>query len=86
MAIDKKYYEFPECMHVLSVALHLEGVDPSTVIISMPHDSWFALWCSLDRKMRGLMTYDGRGGMPRSFRYMGMTFKSEINQPSSKAA
>ena len=84
--MDKKYTEFPECMHVLAVALHMEGVDPSTMTISMPYDSWFALWCSIDRKFRGFMTYDGRGLTPLSFKYMGVTFKSETNQPATKAA
>ena len=84
--MDKKYCEFPECMHVLAVALHMEGIDPNVVTISLPHEKWFALWCSLDRKMRGFMIYDGRGGMPMSFKYMGVTFKSETNQTAIKAA
>lgn len=68
-------FEFPNCMHQMSAALHMQRIDPASVTITMPREDWWRLWCVLDSKYRNLMTFDGRGAVPESFRYMGFTFK-----------
>lgn len=69
-------YEFPNCMHALNAGLHRLNIDPGTVEIVLPHDEWWRLWCALESRYRGLMSYEGRGLTPDSFRYMGFTFRA----------
>ena len=73
--MNTKYYEFPNCMHILSAAMHMQNVDPHKVTISLPREAWWALWCALERKFRNVMVFDGRGHQPDRFMYMGFTFK-----------
>ena len=69
---DINYYEFPNCMHAFSAALHIHNIE-----ISLPFDEWWRLWCVLESKFRGMMRFDGRsdtGKPPTSFQYMGIKF------------
>ena len=74
MTEELDYFSFPTCMHALSGALHRECIDPSKVEISLPWDQWWKLHCSLERKFRGLLRFQGLGEVPQSFRYMGFSF------------
>jgi len=74
---DINYYEFPNCMHAFSAALHMHNIDPGKVEISLPFDEWWRLWCVLESKFRGMMRFDGRSAdhtPPTSFQYMGIKF------------
>lgn len=79
-------YDFPECMHAMAAAMHMESIDPHGVTISLPRDEWWKLYCSLERRFRGLMAYDGRR-FPMAadeFRYMGFLFKvAQIPPPGA---
>lgn len=68
-------YRFPECMHALAAAMHIEGIDPSDMVIMLPKRKWWDLWIMLDTKYRSQITFDGRGLEPELFRYMGFTFR-----------
>lgn len=75
MAVERKF-EFPNCMHAFSAALHMQNIDPGTVVISMPREQWWALWRRLESQFRGVMTYDPRQKFPPDqFTYMGIRFR-----------
>ena len=63
-------------MHQFSAAMHMEFIDPSKIVISLPHEDWWKLGCSLERQYRGILVFDGRGHEPREFKYNGITFKA----------
>jgi hypothetical protein len=89
MATIINKFEFPECMHALSAAPHMEFIEPQKVVISMPFDDWWKLHNSLQRKFRDLMldqAYDGRGALRREFQYMGFTFRVQEPQVAKKVA
>ena len=65
---------FPDCMHGLAAAFHRQRIDPQCVTICLPFDEWWKLANSLESAHRGLLTYDGRGGLLDGFKYMGFTF------------
>jgi hypothetical protein len=67
-------FEFPTCMHRLAAGMHMQGIDPQEVTITLPHPKWWALYSALERKMQGFMPFDGRGMRPMEFRYMGFRF------------
>lgn len=54
----------------------MEFIDPSKIVISLPHEDWWKLGCSLERQYRGILVFDGRGHEPREFKYNGITFKA----------
>lgn len=68
-------YDFPNCMHVLSAAMHRHNINPESVEITLPKDEWWRLWSALEAKFSGIMMLDGRVLQPCEFRYMGFTFK-----------
>ncbi len=76
----KSEYTFPTCLHVLSAALSIENISPSSVTISLPFDAWWRLYGVLDRKFHGLVTpsFDGRDKNPVEFRYLGFKFVVEL--------
>lgn len=67
-------FDFPDCMHALAAAFHMQGIDPSDVTIRLPHDKWWDLYSALERRVRGFMLCDPRQPLPRGFRYMGFFF------------
>lgn len=75
MSEDIAKYEFPNLLHPLAAALHMNNIDPGQVVIQLPPVEWWKLYCLLERKFRGMMLFDGRGEVPMSFRYMGFTFE-----------
>ena len=83
MSADQKY-RFPDCMHALAAAMHIEGIDPHAMVISLPERQWWDLWCALDRKYHHLMTYSGRGLEPEQFQYMGFTFRPLADKAQSR--
>lgn len=63
-------------VHEFCAALHLEHCNPGEVEILLPHDQWWRLQCSIDRKFRGFMYYDGRRPFDVNyFIYLGLTFR-----------
>lgn len=75
-------FDFPNCMHAMSAALHRISINPDKVEITLPHDDWWRLWHRLEHVHRGMMTFDGRGKLADRFRYMGFTFKALPRQPT----
>jgi hypothetical protein len=73
-------FDFPECMHALGAAFHMRRIDPQSVTITLPRDKWWDLRCELQRKLEGLLRYDGRGALPDEFRYMGFRFIPDIDR------
>jgi hypothetical protein len=53
----------------------MERLDPRETIVLLPRDHWWRLYCSLERKYRGTMLFDGRQQLDQEFQYMGFTFK-----------
>lgn len=69
-------YDFPNCMHMLSAAMHRNNINPAAMTISLPREEWWKLACVLEQKFRGLLRYDGRDPlMLEQFEYMGFKFK-----------
>ena len=59
----------------LCAALHMEGVDPQEIEVCLPYSAWWKLWARLERQFPGVMRFDGRGAVPTSFKWMGVTYK-----------
>lgn len=80
--VEKDYgeYEFPMCMHKLAAAMHIQGIDPSSITIQIPFSDWWKLQCALERKMRGFMLYAGKGAIAEEFQYMGFRFTAKKGQ------
>lgn len=70
-------FEFPNCMHALAAACHMQGINPQDVTISLPRDQWWKLQCAIERQYAGFMTYDGRQKVLDSFQYMGFKFRPD---------
>lgn len=64
-----------EASHRLCAALHCEQIDPADIEIALPFDSWWRMQARLEQLHRGLMTFDGRGTAPETFKYMGVTYR-----------
>jgi hypothetical protein len=52
---------FADAVHLFCAALHYERIQPQSVVVTLPADDWFKLQQSIERHMRGFMTFDGRG-------------------------
>jgi hypothetical protein len=63
--------------HGLCTALHMEHVDPADIEIWLPFAAWWRMQCRLEQLHRGLISFDGRGRVPESFRYMGITYRAK---------
>lgn len=75
-AAPKNAERFRLAIHALCAALHSEHCDPGEVVILLPQDQWWRLWCSLDRLIGGFMKYDGRAETSiLEYHYMGITFR-----------
>jgi hypothetical protein len=84
--MDDKF-RFPDCMHALAAAFHMQHINPGDVTISLPHEKWWALLNTIDRKYSsGFVNFDGRGAPPTSFHYMGFEFKADVPKRQQKAA
>lgn len=88
MAKAEDKYKFPECLHPVSAALHMMGLDPSEMVIELPRDAWWQVRCELDRRYdRGLTRFDGRGMLSDDFACMGVRFRcrrSKLEQDLAK--
>jgi hypothetical protein len=63
-------------MHALAAAMHIQGIDPSTITITLPREEWWHLAMIIESRFKaGLCKFDGRGPPPGWFTYMGFTFK-----------
>jgi hypothetical protein len=77
-------FDFPNCMHAMSAGLHMCGINPQNVTISLPHPEWWRLYCALERKFGSLMQFDGRGEEPGQFQYMGFIFRAALTAEQRK--
>jgi hypothetical protein len=84
MPIDEKF-EFPRCMHVLAASMHMNGIDPSYVTITMPADKWWDLRCLIERHIPGFMHITHREDLVAEFRYMGFRFVPERKSQTEAA-
>lgn len=75
-------FNFPNCMHAMSAALHRASINPADVEIILPRDDWWRLWNRLEHVHRGMMMFDGRGELADRFRYMGFTFRAKPREPA----
>jgi hypothetical protein len=66
-----------EASHRLCIALHMQQIDPSEIEITLPFDAWWRMQSRLEQLYRGLMTFDGRGAIPETFKYMGVTYRAK---------
>lgn len=66
-----------EASHRLCAALHREFIDPADIEIALPRDAWWRMQSRLEQMHRGLMVFDGRGAVPETFKYMGVTFRAK---------
>lgn len=67
-------YGFLESVHTFSAMLHMHRINPAVVEVHLPFDNWWELQCSLQRRFRDALVYDGRGALPARFQYAGITF------------
>lgn len=77
---ETNYYEFPTCLHALSAALHINGIDPGLVTISLPVRDWWKLSQVLQTKFKHLTFFDGRQHKLDSFMYLGFKFVPDKEQ------
>jgi hypothetical protein len=68
-------FQFPICLHPISAALHMLGVNPGEMVIELPFEAWWAVRCEMDRKFPGVHTFDGRGDLSDTFQVMGVKFR-----------
>jgi hypothetical protein len=86
MAGSMSKFEFPDCMHAMAAAFHMQHVDPGCVTISLPRTKWWELLNAIDRKYQaGILRFDGRGPMTDRFQYMGFTFAVEPERKAEAA-
>lgn len=67
-------YGFQESTHTFSAMLRMHRINPAVVEVHLPFDNWWELQCSLQRRFRDALVYDGRGALPARFQYAGITF------------
>jgi len=66
-----------DASHQLCAALHMDGIDPAAIEISLPFDAWWRMYCRIEQLHRGLQPYDGRSYPPTQFQYMGINYKAK---------
>lgn len=73
--MSESKHDFPNCLHSLAAAMHMQQIDPRVVEITLPFDEWWKLYCVIEARFRGLLPpFDGRQNLD-CFRYMGFEFK-----------
>lgn len=61
--------------HQLCAALHMDGIDPAAIEISLPFEAWWRMHTRIEQLYFGLLRFDGRGAPPTQFQFMGITYK-----------
>ena len=78
MSNDSKY-QFPTCLHPVSAALHMLGINPADMVIELPREQWWTVYCEMERRFardNRSSPFDGRGPVPSEFICMGVRFRA----------
>jgi hypothetical protein len=55
----------------------MDNIDPGDIEIVLPFNAWWRMQSRLEQLYRGSMVFDGRGAIPETFKYMGVTYRSK---------